>query len=387
MLIKGTFSCGHEGYATVFGTKKERRWREETVFLGVCPDCYKKSMDEKRAEENKAALEELSQLGFPALVGSAKQVAWANTIRLKFYHDFSEYVKTVIQKQPDIINVCNEDFNKSVVINRLMEIQQYAMTEKLDAKFWIDNRNLTLTGIAHLILNDLRQRIPEEVQEEIDIQEAECTVVPEGHKKDGIVKISQSGNFVYVKYIKDDEFRKIIKQFHFHWEDGCWQRKMSEYTGPIEERIAEVGNHLLSAGFTVRFPDALTRDNAVAGIYNLEPDKWIQYNAKQDKLAIKWYTYDDTLYQEAKKLPGAKWYAPTKSILVPMEFYHEVADFSQMMGFVFSKKATEVIDNFKSKEAQFRKEKISQHVTEDSPDRLRMALERAGIIEDLKDEA
>lgn len=386
MLIKGTFSCGHEGYATVFGTKKERRWREETVFLGVCPDCYKKSMDEKRAEENKVALEESNQLGFPALVGSAKQVAWANTIRLKFYHDFSEYVKTVIQKQPDIINVRNEDFNKSIVINRLMEIQQYAVTEKLDAKFWIDNRDLTLTGIAHLILNDLRQRIPEEVQEEINLQEAECTVVPEGQRKDGIVKITQSGNFVYVRYIKDDEFRKIIKQFHFHWEDGCWQRKMSEFTGPAEDRISEMGNHLLTAGFTVQFPDTLTRDNAVSGDYILEPNRWIQYNAEHRQLAIKWYVYDDTIYQAAKKLPESKWDCDTHSVLVPVEFYNEVDDFAQMMDFVFSKNAKKAINNFKIKQQNFRKEKISQHVMEDSPDRLRMTLERAGIIEDLKDE-
>lgn len=71
------YSCGHTARTEFAGPWKERdkkrEWLEE---YGLCPKCYKESMEMVRKEKLSQV-----QVEFPELVGSEKQVAWANKIR------------------------------------------------------------------------------------------------------------------------------------------------------------------------------------------------------------------------------------------------------------------------------------------------------------------
>ena len=75
-------------------------------------------------------------------------------------------------------------------------------------------------------------------------------------------------------------------------------------------------------------------------------------------------------------------------MLVPVEFYSEVLDFADTMGFQISKRAKNEIDSFKEQADKFIKEDVKEAVFEekDGKAELRKQLEKAGVIEDLREE-
>ena len=62
-------------------------YRVEKLFSGLCPECRKRQKEEEHAQANEQAEIKSLEHSFPQLLGSEKQVAWANTIRMKFYED------------------------------------------------------------------------------------------------------------------------------------------------------------------------------------------------------------------------------------------------------------------------------------------------------------
>lgn len=84
--------CGtiHYYTATCHNRREADSWEEYhagEADTRLCPECYRKHMSAKRAEEraaeNEVAAQRAAELSLPALSGSEKQIAWANTIRQK----------------------------------------------------------------------------------------------------------------------------------------------------------------------------------------------------------------------------------------------------------------------------------------------------------------
>ena len=77
-----TFSCGHTETIQLFGKETDRqrkiKWYEEHC---VCSSCYKKQQEEARKAAAEKAAAEASKLGLPELIGTPKQIAWAEEIR------------------------------------------------------------------------------------------------------------------------------------------------------------------------------------------------------------------------------------------------------------------------------------------------------------------
>ena len=109
-IVKHT--CGHESILQLYGKEKDRRWRIENETTKICWDCQK--TQQKQDAENAA-----EKNGYPELIGSEKQIAWAMTIRAKY-----------LQKHGDIP----------------------PLLEKTSAKWWIDNRDVDYEIIK--IVND-----------------------------------------------------------------------------------------------------------------------------------------------------------------------------------------------------------------------------------------
>lgn len=76
-----TRSCGHTETINIGGKVSERDRQAEYEAGKLCYECYKAKQAEQRAAESKAAAEAAQSSGLPALTGSEKQVAWAETIR------------------------------------------------------------------------------------------------------------------------------------------------------------------------------------------------------------------------------------------------------------------------------------------------------------------
>jgi len=206
-------------------------------------------------------------------------------------------------------------------------------------------------------------------------------------KKPGIVKIEYDDSIISARYIKNDEFIEIVKGLWYKWNGVVWVKKITEYNETWNDRAAELGNKLLASGFTVQFPSEAAKNMAVSGEFSAENDRWVKYNIRTGQLALVWIKRSDILYYNAKRLPGARW--KDGSMRVNIEFYKEVEDFADTMGFSISKTAQEEIKRYKSKESRFETVSAKPPSAEQISDeeKIARALRFGGtIIEDLMDE-
>lgn len=385
----GVYSCGHEGRVNIIGPMKNREWKRERIFSGLCPECRKKAQEEEREKKDCEAAMLSKEMELPILSGTEKQVKWANTLRIEAINKMNMYAEQIGSGKKRCTDYEGNRFTVST--DMILECIQFACTEHTDAKFWIEHRTLYGSELALKLLKELSEKekseMPEDVKEEMKGEEERLTVKPEGQYKSGVASIECKENTIVAKYVKDDEFIKIVKEKKYRWV-GVWQREIDEKNGPIEDRAAELGNALLSKRFAVRFPDEKTKDMAVSGEFMQEQTRWISWSEYAGKLAITWKERNDTLYEAARKLPGAKW--DDGCMKVSVEFYREVQDFATTMGFSFSKEVQRRIEKQMQKEKEYEEREVKTVVREKISDeeRLRKSLLTSGaIIEDLVDDA
>lgn len=125
-----THRCGHEVTVELFGKETDRARKIEWLSGQDCPECRKAA--QKAAEV--AANEKLAALprniaATVELVGSEKQIAWANTIRESAVNQ----INALIEKQKAVAPA----ENIKIVIDRLGKI----LDKQTSAAAWIDARN------------------------------------------------------------------------------------------------------------------------------------------------------------------------------------------------------------------------------------------------------
>ena len=135
-----TCSCGHEIETQLYGTAAEREkkiaWYQTAA---LCPDCYKAQQARERQGED--AKREL-----PALEGSDKQIAWAQSIRLAKLRNnrFCARVADGVMTAPALVDEINQamvqigDNAPADIIASAQEAIRL-MTET-SAKWFIDRR-------------------------------------------------------------------------------------------------------------------------------------------------------------------------------------------------------------------------------------------------------
>jgi len=370
----GTFSCGHEGRVDVVGPTKNRQWIVDRKFEGMCTECYVIHLQEQREKANIEASEKAKEMELPVLQGSEKQVAWANTLRQKLIDNITKSIETSTKE---------ENTEQTEVMKVVLD---YMMINKIEAKFYIDNRE-DYTDTIMINLYTESKDAAEIEKKEIASKEVieEGIVSPIEVKHVGIVKIIAKEEKILVEYDKNEEFRQIVKSLNFKW-DGIWERKVNELIGNSTDRAAELGNKLLNAGFTISCIDENIRNKAVNGNYENECDRWIKYNSDNNKLAIRWYDKNENMYGKAKNISTAKWNSDTKSILVSTSHFEEVKDFAESYGFNFTKASIKAIEEYK---ASLKKAKVVTPkvvIIEEPTDKIKEILDSGSdIIDDLKD--
>lgn len=366
----GTYSCGHVGVINIFGPGKEREWKIERAFSGLCPECYQKYLEEQRKEENTRAMEESSEMGLPELLGTEKQIAWANTIRMKFINGLAQ-------------------ITKGDEAENLIKIEEFCYMEHTEAKFWIENRTESVKGFWKKVYKEWRlkeeNRVPDDIMEELEKEAVKLTLKPETVTKNGIVKIKVKNNIVQIIYVKDDELISIVKKMKYRWDGTCWGKNITEFTGSGSNCAAAIGNKLLASGFSVQFPDEESKKQALLGNFTEECERKIEYGEKV--FLISWEGQNDVLYQAARKLHGASW--RNRAMRVSIEYYREVQDFAETLRFQFSAKAKKAIEEYSRLEAGIETEKVVgiEAETIDDKELLHKKLKSSGIIEELTDEA
>ena len=123
-----TFSCGHTSEIQLFGKHADRyrkiEWFEKE---GLCPACY--AAEKARKLQDKAAV--FGQL--PDLVGTDKQVDWAEDIRIKALADIAEF------------------FAGRADSDKALDYLRRGLQHLTKAAWWIDHRDLDTILMAKAI--------------------------------------------------------------------------------------------------------------------------------------------------------------------------------------------------------------------------------------------
>ena len=135
------FACGHTATITLFGKIKDRDAKVAYFErCGLCPQCYKEAMiekrDKERAERRAKAIDNATKNNLPELTGSQKQIDWALTIRDEYLNDFLNVLHNYTVKI-DKIGISEEQ--KNILRTDLEEIKKF-FADTTEAKFWIDHR-------------------------------------------------------------------------------------------------------------------------------------------------------------------------------------------------------------------------------------------------------
>ena len=145
-----TYTCGHTATLSLYGPSwevdRKLRWLQEN---SMCSDCYKKNGSQKRAEELEKAKENARRRNLPELAGSEKQVAWAMTIRDRFFARLDAFIESNLKKGPKT--------GSGFFLGLRQQAMAYFSAQK-QAKFWIDNR-FDLTSRPLELSNQLNKLI------------------------------------------------------------------------------------------------------------------------------------------------------------------------------------------------------------------------------------
>jgi hypothetical protein len=128
-----TYKCGHAGREQFYGkcstrtVRAERRGREN-----LCPECEEKRL----AEHNAASAAKNAEAGLPALKGSDKQKAWAESIRVVAVESYEKLIKDVLDNNPPKTEWTEE----AIQAFGQVENEWRAILAETSASYWIDSR-------------------------------------------------------------------------------------------------------------------------------------------------------------------------------------------------------------------------------------------------------
>ena len=350
-------------------------WAKSNII--ECDECKEKARQAEREEANKKAAESAKEFELPELTGSEKQVAWANTIRVGYYTEYSKVVDGYTKLTKEQQAKCNEEFEQ---FNKIVD---YVFSNKNSASFWIEHRGVNIRAIVRELESEaLKSEEKSEVQEVI----ADYAVKPENTITDAVAEVKYSNSMLTVSFpSKNNALIKVCKDACMKWNSNSllWERKLSEITGTID-RVVEIGHKLLKAGIPIAIADENVRNKAVAGEYKDECLLWVM-NGPDDKLRVSWS--DGDWYEKSKRISGAKWSSEKRNMMVPVSSFEEIRDFAECNNFKVTTLAKEKMDDY---EAEFNKTKqvtVSEHVEVEKPDKLKEILKSSDDIpSDLLDE-
>ena len=326
------YTCGHTGTVNIIGPHRSRQSRIAYLESGECFDCFKQHSSE-------VAREQARELELPALVGTEKQVAWAETLRLAKLEEIEAVVEHLDESQRNY---------------RQILIAVESISSETAAKQWIEWRyddpsyiiSKTLKSLLSTPTEEQKQAAIETQKRADAVKRAaliESTIRPSVSVSETVAEITLSGNMISVLLPeKRDDFSQIVHSLGYAWRNGCWQRTIGKFAGMSADRFAELGHTLLSRGFPIRVFDEDLRARIVSGVFEPEQTRWIAKRtagAYAGWFVIQWGR-DEDCYAAARKIKNSKYDRPC--VVVPVVQFEQVLDFAKLHDFVLSDSAKEL---------------------------------------------
>lgn len=411
------FSCGHVATICLYGKEADRQrkiaWYEEN---GLCPDCYRKQQEEEKKAAAEKAAAEASSLGLPELIGSPKQIAWADKIRVGIVNTIADCNQQLLKAGEDAKNSGKgpEVFADIDTALRLVDaFSQVISAEKSASKIigWSQKTtNVFKLVLVHKTSVEKDIKSGKTVPEDLDVEfggffvealkllyspkqasetvkeEASVTLVPEDKKSDTMVSVKYTDDMVTVESPKDSTVIKAVKAAGFRWDGYVWKMNIGITTGKASDRAADIANKLLNAGLQVSV-SASIRDAAVSGTFAPRCTRWVfKRSGDHDHVYVSWGR-DEDLYYKAKSLAGAKWIHDLHYVRVPASSADEIEDFAAINGFQISPGAAKILDGYRKSVQIVAPEEKHEEKPQDENEKLKSILDSSReVIEDLKDD-
>jgi uncharacterized iron-regulated membrane protein len=140
-----THTCGHTAEHNLVGPGKQRDSKIAWLRRQPCWACHKAAEKVARDAANVQASAANLAAGLPALIGSEKQIAWAESIRAKALASIRNVAKRLgegKQEQADSLGIALEDLNaRRAAISDAGQAARLQLETETSATWWIDNRD------------------------------------------------------------------------------------------------------------------------------------------------------------------------------------------------------------------------------------------------------
>lgn len=132
------WSCGHHTVEQLYGhhTERDRKidWMQST---GKCPDCYRAQKQAEKDSANQQAAAANAEL--PKLIGSDKQVAWAESIRRAALDNTLNKIADDAEAKLATVPADKVALYRAVLA--AMRAARQKLEKETSAKWWIESRN------------------------------------------------------------------------------------------------------------------------------------------------------------------------------------------------------------------------------------------------------
>lgn len=389
-----TFSCGHTEVRDLVGKEKDRQRKIEYFQEeGLCSDCYKlKKLQEKEDELSNFEKEK----NLLPLEGSEKQIALAREIRFNHYKYINEYVqKSLIELSKEIQKEKIErkkELYKATFLKMIYEIKN-----NISAKFWIEEikyKNYDSVFFEKMIKDALKQLFSEEKKEESKEESKEKSkekskeevVIPEKNITSDIAKISFKNEYIFVSSPKNEDIRKILKEDHFDfdWDKKSWRLLIGKKIPSVEDKMAEIGNHLLQKGIPISAPNNVLK-MAVDGLFKVTPERILVWIESREVIRA-YFEKNDNLYKFLKNIYKSK-YGFSKYYGSYFEFSAKNFEIVRDLQNLWSFEITSEVESIVFAEEKKFKEKEKKEIKTNSKKELNNGrIGSIDILDDLRDE-
>jgi hypothetical protein len=174
-----THSCGHTATHQIYGPGKERERKLDWLSTTLCYDCYATKRDAERAAGNAAAAESNQVAGLVPLVGSPKQIAWAESIRAPICAALR-----AIEANPNLHAELSEAAREEAGDAIILVVDE--VVSRTDSKWWIEAGQYLLAKTER----DARDYVVEQIEERnlTPVAAAELVAIRERKKAEKIAR-------------------------------------------------------------------------------------------------------------------------------------------------------------------------------------------------------
>lgn len=361
-----THRCGHDEVHQLYGKSSLREYKIQQLEKELCSECALIELE----KENQRKAEENEKEGLPKLIGTEKQIDWAESIR----YDTIKYVS-------DKIEGFNRMASKSKLNPEKYASKAQALSELLDdfishdSASWIINhrhdlgRELSMTLLLYMA----------------DPKPGTAKIYePKETSGNGTVEIDIDERRVAFDYPKDYEFIDLMRSYGAMWVGTTWAIGRTPEWDSLEDCAAWMANLLVSKGYSVK-----VRNEDVQKLIDTE-----SFGEHYERLISAPIKYKKKLNingakGEAKeilmKMRGAIELNFGKTISVPVNCAAEIEEFAEIYGFKISPGSRDRIDDF----LEGQREKLNPTLKEQEEssgsikDIMNSSME---VIDDLRDE-